>query len=108
MNHIVIDLEFDSMAKVFKRGGKPTYQEIIEIGAVKLDSEYNVIDTFQTFVHPVFLFRLSDTVKNLTGITDCDLAGAPMIASALHSLISGRAGRAPMIFTRGLRMTRIR
>jgi inhibitor of KinA sporulation pathway (predicted exonuclease) len=49
MNYIVIDLEFN---------GRKHYDiypmEIIEIGAVKLDKNLNIIDTFQSYVKPKF------------------------------------------------------
>ncbi|PZE21744.1 3'-5' exonuclease [Paenibacillus xerothermodurans] len=49
MNYIVMDLEFN---------GRKHYDiypmEIIEIGAVKLDRNLNIIDTFQSYIKPKF------------------------------------------------------
>ncbi|MFE5320041.1 exonuclease domain-containing protein [Paenibacillus sp. NPDC056579] len=49
MNYIVIDLEFN---------GRKHYDiypmEIIEIGAVKLDEQLEVVDTFQSYIKPNF------------------------------------------------------
>ena len=50
--------------------------EIIEIGAVCLDSDNNVRDTFQTFIRPLKHPQLTEFCKELTTIkqTDVDLA----------------------------------
>lgn len=50
--------------------------EIIEIGAVVIDENLNVIDTFQTFIKPIKNDILTDFCKELTKIkqSDVDLA----------------------------------
>ncbi len=44
--------------------------EIIEIGAVKLDSKLNIVDTFKRMVYPRFTKKLSGRCKRLTNITN--------------------------------------
>jgi inhibitor of KinA sporulation pathway (predicted exonuclease) len=47
--------------------------EIIEIGAVKLDEKFNVIDTFSSLVRVQIGKKLRGSVKRLTNITNEDL-----------------------------------
>ncbi len=52
--------------------------EIIEIGAVKLDERLNEIDTFSELIKPVVSRKLRSRIKNLTHITNDDIkAGKP-------------------------------
>ena len=53
MNIIVMDLEWnqDSLAKKDRDSDKPVF-EIIEIGAVKLNEKYEIIDRFSQLVKP--------------------------------------------------------
>lgn len=85
MNHIVIDLEFDRTDKTFRKSGMPTYFEIIEIGAVKLDGSFNVADRFQSFVRPEMMLKMTGKVRELTGISFEDLTAAPVLADVLES-----------------------
>lgn len=72
MNYIVLDLEWNQAAfKVDEEGDLPF--EIIEIGAIKLDKDANIIDEFQSLIRPqVYPFLLRRT-RELTGWTDRDL-----------------------------------
>lgn len=85
MHHIVIDLEFDRIDKSFRRAGMLTYFEIIEIGAVKLDENYTVIDRFQSFVRPSYIIDITKPVKKLTGINTSDLTDAPKLEEAIKT-----------------------
>ena len=48
--------------------------EVIEIGAVKLDKNYQMLDEFQCYVCPEF-GKISTHITKLTGITDEDVFG---------------------------------
>ncbi len=71
MNYIVFDLELNS--KPFKNRHP---NEIIEIGAVKLDDELQVYSTFQAFVKPKVYKKLFSIVKNKTEIKQEDINNA--------------------------------
>jgi len=71
MNYIIYDLELNS--KPFKSS---LPNEIIEIGAVKLDSNLNEIDTFQAFIKPKYFKKLFPVVKRKTKITQEDINSA--------------------------------
>lgn len=74
MNYIVIDLE----ASCWKFPKSREEQEIIEIGAVKLNPYGEVVDTFQSFVKPVLNPVLSHFCMELTGIEQQMVNTAPI------------------------------
>lgn len=64
-NYIIFDLEFNS-TKI--PGSDKHINEIIEIGAVKLDNSLNEVGSFTSMVKPVFSKKLNSYVKKLTHI----------------------------------------
>ena len=90
---VVFDLEANA-----DRSDRPEH-EIIEIGAVLVSGDSEV-GAFQTLVRPTR--RLRDFTRQLTGLTDEELASAPVPADALRSLYDFVDGR-PMIAHNGLR-----
>jgi len=69
MIHIVIDLEMNPIRRDLKEVRKFLLDEVIEFGAVKLDENYQQVDTFQCYVKPEFC-KISNHITKLTGITD--------------------------------------
>jgi len=72
MNYIVFDLEFNqniSSLQDFDKKGLQYPFEIIQIGAVKLDLEFNVIDSFNRYVRPSIYSSILPFITELTGIT---------------------------------------
>lgn len=74
MNHIVFDLE----ATCWNTKGHGNKNEIIEIGAVKLDDNGQQLDSFQSFVKPTLNPQLSDFCTELTSITQAQVDPAPL------------------------------
>lgn len=72
MNYIVIDFEWNG---TFSRITREYYNELIELGGVKLDDELNVVDSFRTLVKPYHHKKLTGRVKELTNITNDDVRG---------------------------------
>ena len=67
--------------------------EVIEVGAVKFQGD-RVLDTYTTVVNP---YRpLSEFVRQLTGITDKDLRGAPSFA-AVAGEVEAFIGNSPLV-----------
>ncbi len=71
----MIDLEMNKIEKQC-HDDKKLSSELIEIGAVKMDDNFEVIDKYQTYVSPEF-GKLDEKIIALTGITDDKLEGAP-------------------------------
>lgn len=71
MYYIVFDLEFNQdFSSTQKSKGKSQFPfEIIQIGALKLDSNFNTIATFNRLIKPSIYDNVSAFVTELTGIT---------------------------------------
>lgn len=70
MNYIIIDLEWNNAFTYLY--DKPV-NEIIEIGAVKLDETLNIVDTFKQLISPRFSKKLSSRCKRITKITNDEI-----------------------------------
>ena len=87
MNYIVLDLEWNQpvSAKSMVRTPVSLYGEIIQIGAVKLNENYHILDTFKIMVAPKYYRKMHKKVTELTGITTEDLQyGFPFPAAVRH------------------------
>lgn len=72
MYYIVFDLEFNQdFTCDLNNGNTKAYYpyEIIQIGAVKLDSDLNTAAEFNRFIKPVIYSQVSPFITELTGIT---------------------------------------
>ncbi len=75
MNYIIMDLEWNN---VYGKKTKKFINEVIEVGAVKLDEKLNYIDSFSCVVRSQIGKKLRSRVKNLTHITNEEIrAGEP-------------------------------
>lgn len=70
MNYIIMDLEWNNS---FMKSKQKFINEIIEIGAVKLNERLETVDTFSALVRPVVSKKLRSRIKNLTHITNDDV-----------------------------------
>lgn len=66
MEYIILDLEFNS---TYSKHRHRFVSEIIEVGAVKLDEQLNIIDTFSELIAPQISKKLNSHVAALTHIT---------------------------------------
>ena len=73
MNYVIVDLE----ATCWVKGTRPGRQEIIEIGAIFLESKtLKIVKEFQSFVKPIARPDLSEFCKELTSIQQSDVDSA--------------------------------
>lgn len=84
MEFIIIDLEFNQPVKQLRF----YYQEIIEIGAVKLNENLEIIDSFQSYVKPKYLKTLHWKVKKITGINNEQLDNTEPLEVILFSFLN--------------------
>ena len=80
MEYIVFDLEFNqgfdkSLNKTASNERCPF--EIIQIGAIKLDHHFNIIDTFNSYIKPEVYKEIHPFIGKMTGITMSDVINAP-------------------------------
>ncbi|MDQ1088668.1 PolC-type DNA polymerase III [Siphonobacter sp. SORGH_AS_1065] len=71
MPYLVLDLEMT--------GGEPGWNEIIQIGAVLCDDQWNELGTYLTNVYPENEEAFSEYSARIHGLTLDDLEDAPMI-----------------------------
>lgn len=75
MQYIVLDLEWNN---TYAKKANGFINEIIEIGAVKLDSELETVDTFSCIIRSQIGKKLRGSVKRLTHLTNDDInSGMP-------------------------------
>ncbi len=87
MKHfVVIDLEMCAVPKK-NRSTFHCKNETIEIGAVLLDEELNICDSFKTYVHPEFGV-IDSYIINLTGITTKQTDTAPCFTEAMTMFLN--------------------
>ncbi len=91
MNYIILDMEWNQGYpgnRVFIGDSRKTLSgEIIQIGAVKLDEAFNVVDTYSALIRPVFYRKMHFKVEQLTGITKQALSDAPAFSEAFTKFI---------------------
>ena len=88
MNYIIFDLEFNQgfdkkLNKTVSDEKCPF--EILQIGAVKLDADLNIIDTFNTFVKPNIYKEIHPFIKKMTNIIHEDVKDAPNFPQAFNN-----------------------
>lgn len=94
---IVIDLEMCRIGKEYRKKEFPHRHEIIQIGAVKLDEEGNIIDEFNDYVHPVY-GRVDHFIQELTGIHEKMLTNAPLLPEVLQKLMDWAGSDCKIIY----------
>ncbi len=73
MNYIVLDMEWNQPGYAdvsLCKNGVCMKNEIIQIGAVKLDENKKKTDSFDALIKPVIFTSMHKSIKKLTGITD--------------------------------------
>lgn len=79
--NIVIDLEFTPVDK--RSRTKRFRYEIIQIGAVRMSNDGEIVDTFSSYVSHEYAAGVSRQVRELTGITNGDLFNEDGLADVL-------------------------
>lgn len=76
MNYIIIDLEWNQATykTMHLRHDLNLRGEIIQIGAVKINEQYEISGTFNKFIKPIAFSKMNPFVANLLMLTDDDLA----------------------------------
>lgn len=85
-NHIILDFEMNPVAKENKSIRESLRHEIIEMGAVMLNENYDVVDKFVCYVCPQYNKNITSFMTNLTGIKTSDVYKADTFESALENL----------------------
>lgn len=83
MNYIVIDLEWNGS---WSKKAHGYFNEIIEVGAVKVDEQMRVVGEFRAAIKPVVSKKLSTIVTDLTNITAEELEDGTTFAGMMRQL----------------------
>ena len=87
MNYVILDMEWNQPEGELLREPFVFDSEIIEIGAIRLNGEFEAEDEFKTFVRPRFYTRMNGKVVSLTKIRSQLLKNAPDFPAALRSFL---------------------
>lgn len=83
MQYIVIDLEWNGS---YSKKAHGYFNEIIEVGAVKVDEQMRIVDTFRAAIKPVVSKKLSSIVTDLTNITAEELEDGTTFVGMMRQL----------------------
>jgi inhibitor of KinA sporulation pathway (predicted exonuclease) len=86
MEYVFVDFEMNQIDNSHPDELKTCKNEIIEIGAVKLDDTYEEKDSFKTYVKPV-ITPVTGRITKLTGITNEMVDDAPDFKTAIDRFI---------------------
>ena len=84
--YAVVDLEMCNVPKENRSKNFHYGKEVIQIGAVLLSESLEVLDEFVTYVSPQYGF-IDERIRKLTGITNRDVAGAPVFEEAMQAFL---------------------
>ncbi|MBQ4051070.1 MAG: exonuclease domain-containing protein [Oscillospiraceae bacterium] len=82
MQHVFLDFEMNPIPRDNQEARAIALSEIIQIGAVKLNDDYQITDRFSLNVRPE-LNLIQPNITALTGIRQTDVDDAPLLADAL-------------------------
>lgn len=83
MTYVILDLEWNG---AYSKKAKGYFNEIIEIGAVRLSVNGEIEERFDAYIRPVVSRKLTKIVTNLTGITDEQVEDGMTFAGAISRL----------------------
>ncbi len=86
MNHVVVDLEMNPVSREFREIRRTLKDEVIEIGAVKLDGDFRQIGEFQCYVKPEY-GEIKQHITRLTGITQDMVADKAAFRAAFREFM---------------------
>ncbi len=98
MNYIIMDLEWNNTYCKKKKG---FMNEIIEIGAVMLNENLEIVDVFSTFIKAQLGKKLHSRVKELTNITNDDISTGVPFSQTMAQFRKWSAGSDNVILTWG-------
>lgn len=96
MQYIVLDLEWNQPityhSPAYKACQGKLLFEMIQIGAVKLDENRRVIDSFNQLIQPVQYVRLHPRIARITNITQDELCDQPLFEEAVRAFAAWCGG----------------
>lgn len=96
---VVYDLEFTAWDGSMDRRwlGPGEFKEVIQIGAVKVTSDFSPIERFEVLIRPRINSVLSDYIQRLTGVTNAAVAARGLDFADAYERFVTFAGSLPLI-----------
>ena len=86
MKHVVVDLEMNPVSREFREVRRKLNEEVIEIGAVRLDENFQQEAEFQCYVKPEY-GPIKKHITSLTGITQAMVADKKTYAACFLDFV---------------------
>ena len=86
MKHVVVDLEMNPVSREFREVRRKLNEEVIEIGAVRLDENFQQEAEFQWYVKPEY-GPIKKHITSLTGITQAMVADKKTYAACFQDFV---------------------
>ena len=86
MKHVVVDLEMNPVSREFREVRRKLNEEVIEIGAVRLDKNFQQEAEFQCYVKPEY-GPIKKHITSLTGITQAMVADKKTYAACFQDFV---------------------
>ena len=86
MKHVVVDLEMNPVSREFREVRRKLNEEVIEIGAVRLDENFQQEAEFQCYVKPEY-GPIKKHITSLTGITQAMVADKKTYATCFQDFV---------------------
>ncbi len=86
MKHVVVDLEMNPVSREFREVRRKLNEEVIEIGAVRLDENFQQEAEFQCYVKPEY-GSIKKHITSLTGITQAMVADKKTYAACFQDFV---------------------
>lgn len=86
MKHVVVDLEMNPVSREFREVRSKLNEEVIEIGAVRLDENFQQEAEFQCYVKPEY-GPIKKHITSLTGITQAMVADKKTYAACFQDFV---------------------
>ena len=85
--YVIVDLEMCKVPKPMRTEKYHWSFETIQIGAVLINDDLEIVYEFSTYVHPQY-GSIDDYIKHLTGITPFDVRDAVTMENALKTFVN--------------------
>lgn len=93
MDYIVLDIEFNG-----RKFASELPMEVIEIGAVRLNTQLEQLDTFTAFIKPVYFPKLNNFIQKKTGIPQEEIDRADRFPSVSSKFLDWLSASEELIF----------
>ncbi|MBR6027830.1 MAG: exonuclease domain-containing protein [Clostridia bacterium] len=91
MNYVILDLEWNQpvshQESTYRRVGDRLIFEMIQIGAVKLNADREIVDSLSVPIQPTWYTRIHPRIRRMTGLTPEILDEAPRFEEAIERFV---------------------